>query len=219
MNREHFLERIRAAYRGVAPAREVVPAHRGSLAPVDLPILPAPQILADPVALFLDRARQVGVRVDVVSSMNEAAERAGGWCAERGVRRAAVWDLPDLAPVVGRLRAAGVEVLSPDASVEALAQADLGVTGAEWGIAETATLVLASAPAQPRLVSLLPPAHLAVLRADRILPDLPALFARCGSLPSALTFITGPSRSADIGLTPVLGAHGPTAVAVLLVGG
>ncbi len=208
MNREHFLERIRAAYRG-----DVTPA------PVDLPVLPSPQTGADPVALFVDRARQLGMGIELVSSMDEAARHAAAWGAERGVHRVAAWDIPDLAPVVGRFRAAGMEILTPGASVEALAQADIGITGAEWGIAETATLVLASAPAQPRLVSLLPPVHLAVLRADRIVPDLPALFAQCGSLPSALTFITGPSRSADIGLTPVLGAHGPTAVAVLLVAG
>jgi L-lactate dehydrogenase complex protein LldG len=56
-----------------------------------------------------------------------------------------------------------------------------------------------------------------VIRGDRILADLPALFERCGSLPSALTFITGPSRSADIGFVPVLGAHGPMEVTVFIV--
>jgi len=98
-----------------------------------------------------------------------------------------------------------------------VAGADAGITSAEWGIAETGTLVLACGPDQPRLASLLPPAHIAILRADRILPDLPAFFARCGALPSALTLVTGPSRSADIGFVPVLGAHGPMAVAVFVI--
>lgn len=216
--REHVLERIRAAYRGIAQMHDAGAAHDARVAAVDLPRLPDPQDFDDPAALFIDRAREVGVTVDQVASVDAAAERAAAWCAGRGVRRAAVWETPALAPLMGRLVAAGVEVLSPGAPLDALARADVGITGAEWGIAETATLVLASAPDQPRLTSLLPPAHLALLRADRIVPDLPALFARCGPLPSALTFITGPSRSADIGLVPVLGAHGPTTVAVLLVG-
>jgi L-lactate dehydrogenase complex protein LldG len=85
-----------------------------------------------------------------------------------------------------------------------------------WGVAETATLVLPSGSQQPRLASLLPPVHVAVLAADRILPDLHALFDDAGALPSALTLVTGPSRSADIGLTAVLGAHGPMEVYVVL---
>jgi len=130
----------------------------------------------------------------------------------------AVWDTPDLAPVLDHLRAAGIEILAPGSPVAALAQADAGVTGAEWGIAETATLALASNPQQPRLASLLPPVHLVILRADRIVPDLHAFFVRCGALPSSLTLITGPSRSADIGSVLVLGAHGPTEVVILLIG-
>jgi len=157
------------------------------------------------------------VRVEIVASMSEAVARTAVWCGERGARRAAVWDVPDLAQVVERIRAAGIDVVQPGASVEAVATADVGITSAAWGVAETATLVLPAGPGQPRLFSLLPPAHLAILQADRIVPDLPALFARCGALPSALTLITGPSRSADIGLVPVLGAHGPMEVTIVLI--
>lgn len=204
VSREDLLERIRLACRDAAG---------------DLPPLPAPQVFEDTVALFISRARDLGVRVLPVASVHDAADRAASWCAEQGIRRAAAWATADLDPIVERLRAAGVRVLSPGASTEELAQAQVGLTGAAWGIAETATLVLPSGPDQPRGTSLLPPLHLAVLRADRILPDLAALFGRCGPLPSALTLITGPSRSADIGLVPVLGAHGPTEVRVLLVAG
>lgn len=203
MSRERVLERIRAALRSGAPS--------------DLPVLPPPPPVADPVALFADRARELGVTVEVAPSLEEAGARAAAWCGQRGVRRAAAWHTADLAPALARLQAGGVEVLPPGAPMDALAAADAGITGADWGIAETATLVLASAPAQPRMASLLPPAHLAVLRADRVVPDLPALLARLGAMPSALTFITGPSRSADVGLQPVLGAHGPMEVAVLII--
>lgn len=218
MSRERMLKRIRAALRETA-VQEASPAAGATGAAVGAPILPPQQAIENPVALFVDRARQLGVNVQVVASMDEAAGRAAAWCAERGMHRAAVWHVPELIPLLSRLRTGGVEVLPPDAPLQALAAADVGITGADWGIAETATLVLGSAPAQPRMASLLPPVHLAILRADRIIPDLPALFARPDPMPSALTFITGPSRSADIGLVPVLGAHGPTTVAVLLIAG
>jgi L-lactate dehydrogenase complex protein LldG len=207
MSREAILQRIRAAV--------------GETAPVDgpggPPVLPDRQPCGDPVALFAARAGQVGVRIDVVASATSAAERAVEWCAGRGVTRVAVWSTPDVAPLVERLRGLGIDILGPGAPPDDLARADIGITGAAWGIAETGTLVLPSGPGQPRLVSLLPPVHLAVLHAERILPDLHALFGHVGTLPSALTFITGPSRSADIGLVPVLGAHGPIEVTVLLI--
>ncbi len=203
MSRDQMLERIRAAIAG-APAGA-------------LPEVPAPQIFADPVGLFIERARQVGMLAEPVASIGDAADRAAAWCAERRVRRATVWNTADLRPVIDRVRAAGTEILPPGAPPDVLASADIGITGAEWGIAETATLVLPTDADRPRLTSLLPSAHLAVIRADRILPDLPAFFARCGPLPSALTLITGPSRSADIGFVPVLGAHGPMAVAVFVI--
>ena len=207
MSREQILERIRAGLADVS-----APADRA-----ELPVVPAPQTFGDPVAMFIERARQLTMTAEIVTSMDEAAVRAAAWCAGRGARRAAAWNTPELRSVIDRLRDAGIEVLPAGAPLGALAGADVGVTGAEWGIAETATLVLPTDADRPRLTSLLPPAHVAILSADRILSDLPALFARCGALPSALTLITGPSRSADIGFVPVLGAHGPMAVAVFVV--
>jgi len=213
MSREDLLERIRAAVLPVGAQERPQSAASG------LPVLPGPQTFADPVGLFAERARAVGATVDLVSSMREAVEQAAAWCGARAVRRAAIWNASELAPIRDRLRADGIEIIPAGAGVDAVAGVDGGVTGAEWGIAETGTLVLACGPDQPRLTSLLPPAHLALLRADRILPDLPALFAQSGPLPSALTFVTGPSRSADIGLVPVFGAHGPMAVAILILTG
>ncbi|MDR7518324.1 MAG: lactate utilization protein [Armatimonadota bacterium] len=203
MNRDVVLEGIRAAL--------------GQVPRSDYPEIPAPRIPADPVVHFIERAQDLGVQVVRTASVDEAAGQVAAWCGQRGARRAAVWTDPDLAPIVERLRTRGVEVLSPGAVPEAVADADVGITGADWAVAETATLVLASAPDRPRITSLLPPIHLALLRADRIVPHLSALFARLDALPSALTLITGPSRSADIGLVPVLGAHGPTEVTVVLL--
>jgi len=78
-----------------------------------------------------------------------------------------------------------------------------------------------SGPGRPRLASLLPPVHVAILRADRIYSNLPALvtaLAEKGTAGSNLVIITGPSRTADIEMTLTRGVHGPGEVHVVIVG-
>jgi L-lactate dehydrogenase complex protein LldG len=102
----------------------------------------------------------------------------------------------------------------------ACAEAPVGITSAPFALAATGTLVLLSDNEEQRLVSLLPPAHLAVIPASRILANLDELFVRL-PLPadstSALVFITGPSRTADIEQILVRGVHGPGEVHVVIV--
>jgi L-lactate dehydrogenase complex protein LldG len=102
---------------------------------------------------------------------------------------------------------------------------DLGVTCADYALADTGTLVLVSGGEQHRMISLVPPVHVCLLSADRIVPDLAALITRVGgemysrgSAPNAMTFITGPSRTADIELSLTLGVHGPRELHVLVIG-
>lgn len=101
-------------------------------------------------------------------------------------------------------------------------QADLGVTGALYGIAATGTLVLHAGLAGGRTASLLPPVHLALLPVDRLLRDSGELFRKMGErlpdgLPSQLVFVSGPSRSADIELEVTVGVHGPRELWIGLV--
>jgi len=101
-----------------------------------------------------------------------------------------------------------------------LARARAGVTGALGGLADTGTLALASGPGRPRLASLLPPLHIAVLSSRAIFADMASFLAEhsgvvCRS--SNLVFVTGPSRTADIEQVLTLGVHGPRElVAVIL---
>jgi L-lactate dehydrogenase complex protein LldG len=96
------------------------------------------------------------------------------------------------------------------------------LTGAVAGVAETGTLVMASGPAHPTTLNLMPDTHIVVLRADRVVGTYEdawdALRAR-GPMPRTVNFITGPSRTGDIEQTIQLGAHGPRRLHVLLVGG
>jgi L-lactate utilization protein LutC len=96
----------------------------------------------------------------------------------------------------------------------AMLAADIGITSATFAIAETGTLVMASSPQHPRLASLLPPVHIAIIDATQILPDLFDVFDRLQvdgleSMPSNLVLITGPSKTGDIELKLTTGVHGP----------
>jgi len=109
--------------------------------------------------------------------------------------------------------------------VEIAAGADVGISGVDYALAESGALVLLSGQGRPRTVSLLPEVHVAVLRPENILPGLSDLFpllqsraSRDGGWPwSAVTFITGPSRTADIEMTLVVGVHGPRYLHVILL--
>jgi L-lactate dehydrogenase complex protein LldG len=99
----------------------------------------------------------------------------------------------------------------------------VGVTGAFAAIAETGTLVLASGPGSPASVSLLPETHIAIVPAARIVAHMEQAWDLARSelreLPRAVNFVSGPSRTADIDQTIVLGAHGPYRVHILIVRG
>jgi len=103
-----------------------------------------------------------------------------------------------------------------------LAQVQLSITGAEYLIADIGSILVAAGAQASRQISLLPSTHLVIATPDQIFPNMAELFLRIHerygeSLPgSALTLITGPSRTADIEQTIVIGAHGPYRVHVIL---
>ncbi len=126
------------------------------------------------------------------------------------VKKATLWATPDLQEwdVAGGLRSLGVELVSPQASMRAVAECDLGVTGVDAALPETGTLLLRSSPEKPRVVSLLPRVHLAILRPSALRADLHQAFAEVKG-DGYVVLVTGPSRTADIELTLTLGVHGP----------
>jgi len=104
---------------------------------------------------------------------------------------------------------------------EVCARVDIGITSADYVLSDTGTLVMIASPAESRLVSLLPPAHLAVVPRDRVLTGLDELFTILpdpASQTSSMVLITGPSRTADIEQILVRGVHGPGQITVLIVG-
>ncbi len=103
---------------------------------------------------------------------------------------------------------------------EACAAADAGITSADYALADTGSIVLLSSREEARLVSLLPPRHIAVIPQSRILANIDELFSLV-PLPSqrssSMVLITGPSRTADIEQILVRGVHGPGQVHAIIV--
>jgi L-lactate dehydrogenase complex protein LldG len=100
--------------------------------------------------------------------------------------------------------------------------AGIGITAVDYALADTGTLVLITGAGRARSVSLLPPVHVAILKPEQIIAGLDELIPRLNTsagrdLASAVTFITGPSRTADIELTLVVGVHGPQELHVVLL--
>ncbi len=196
---------------------------------------------ADPLACFRAAFTAAGGQLHVVADGAGAAEVILDLVRTHSIRRVLLGhgEVLDTLSIVEPLRASGVGIVdqsrrrqSPepydsqgtDASCsDARFAADLGLSGVDYLIAETGSVVLASRPEQPRSLSLLPPIHIAVAERRQLLPDLFDLFAVLGSpredLPSCVSIITGPSKTGDIELRLVTGVHGPGAIHVVLISG
>jgi L-lactate dehydrogenase complex protein LldG len=97
------------------------------------------------------------------------------------------------------------------------AEADVGLTGADAALAETGSVILKMDAQQSRLASLLPPVHIVLLPASKIIPDIFTWTAnRNEEMPSQLVIISGPSKTADIEQTLVVGVHGPKRFIVIV---
>jgi L-lactate dehydrogenase complex protein LldG len=103
---------------------------------------------------------------------------------------------------------------------ELCADADVGITSADYALADTGTLVMFASPEEARMTSLLPPVHVAIVPRERILSGLDEFFSLV-PLPadrtSSVVFITGGSRTADIEMILVRGVHGPGEIHVVVV--
>ncbi len=175
---------------------------------------PLPRLAEDLVQRFQTRAQALASTCERVRSIEEAPSAVARYLdAGRLPKAGCVW--PALA---------GLDWSGAGLALEARAargEDPIGVTGAFCALAETGTLMLVSGPEAPASVSLVPETHIAVVRAARVVAHMEdgwdLLRAEHGHMPRAVNFISGPSRTADIEQTVVLGAHGPYRVHVLLV--
>jgi L-lactate dehydrogenase complex protein LldG len=114
----------------------------------------------------------------------------------------------------------GVKLLTKDLR-EHIGQIDVGFTKAEWGISETATLVVDSTSEDLRIATMLSETHVALVKKSRIVPDTTALEKELTKLleaaPRYLAFISGASRTADIERVLTIGVHGPQELHMLIL--
>jgi L-lactate dehydrogenase complex protein LldG len=173
------------------------------------------------VAMFRERAESVGVHCTVAQNEHEAGRALNAIVNDlrrsSKANRIAVSDAPLLAELTR-----GITELEICPSPTDLFGYDVGITSAQRAIAETGTLILELEQERHRLISLLPPIHVALVRSSDIcLTIADALKQLRGdgqrAMSRAITFITGPSRTADIELTLTVGVHGPKELYVIVI--
>jgi L-lactate dehydrogenase complex protein LldG len=162
---------------------------------------------------FLLEARAVGVEAFLEISAAAVRERLADIIRDR---RILSWS-PERLPYDAGAMVAGACLGS--AALRDQAEAEVGVTGCHAAIAETGSLVLLSGPGSSRTVSLLPPLHVALVRPQDLYFGMGEFFESNGARmaeASCCTFVTGPSRTADIELSLTIGVHGPGQVVVII---
>jgi L-lactate dehydrogenase complex protein LldG len=172
----------------------------------------APQDSYDVLTRFGERAQALASSVEAVS-IAQVPARVAAYLHQYALPMQLVcWD--EFAAL--DWAAAGLAVEARAARGDDL----VGLTGAYCGIAETGTLMTLSGPHTPPSVSLLPETHFAVLSRRRIVRSMEdawtLLRGEVTGMPRAVSFISGPSRTADIEQTVTLGAHGPYRVHILI---
>ena len=194
--------RIEEAPAGIVPARGQLPD-------------------GERIALFERMAEAVQASVEHVARMADVPEAIAAQLRQRNLPAAVRIGADESLAAMPWEKASPLEVRHGASDGNDLA----AVSHALAGIAETGTLVLASGTDNPTTLNFLPDLHVIVIEASDIDGDMEAVLARVrtqfgkGAMPRALNMVAGPSRSADIEQTLILGAHGPRALHVVIVDG
>jgi L-lactate dehydrogenase complex protein LldG len=213
--RENILRRIRQANESVglrstpegdAAAQRLQRHPRGPLPTMNWELVPR----------FKDRCSAMMSTVDEVAALNDVPAAVAQYLRANSLPASAVcW------PEFSRLdwAAAGLRVEPRPATGEDR----VGITGTFCALAENGTLMLLSGEDTHATTSLLPDTHIAIVPASRIVRSMEdgwdLLRRERADLPRQVNFVSGPSRTADIEMTMVLGVHGPFRVPVVIVGG
>jgi L-lactate dehydrogenase complex protein LldG len=220
--REAILKKIRTSL-GAAPEdarRSEAVAERLARPPKG--IIPARGQLGEKerVALFCEMAEKVSATVGRVKKPDDVPRAVAEYMRSRNL------------PASVRMGADPRLKRMPWPSIKALEvktgpadpEDEVGVSHAFAGIAESGTIALFSGEENPTTVNFLPEHHIVVVDAKDIAGDLETVIGRIrrkfgqGQMPRTLNLITGPSRSGDIEQKLLLGAHGPRAVHLIVIG-
>ena len=210
MSRENILHKVRTALgRSAGQAAADLPPVRLRVPEVDM---------EDRIAMTRSRIEVLAGKTARVATMEAARELVAEVIAGK---TAVASNAPYLAECgITTLPGVRTGIREVVELTEVCARVDIGITSADYVLSDTGTLVMLASPAEARLVSLLPPAHLAVVPRERILTGLDELFTILpdpAAQTSSMVLITGPSRTADIEQNLIRGVHGPGEVHVVFV--
>jgi L-lactate dehydrogenase complex protein LldG len=198
-----------------APARNLPSSRAGEWLP------PAGESFEDQLARFKENAVALKADFYLVNNRDELAKLLIELRDAEGWKKIAshTGNLTDFA-----IRSLSLPVLKTDSAyyVNELETCSAGITECDALVAQTGSVLVTTKSAGGRALSVLPPYHVVIARRDQLLRDLPAAFQLIkqkygANYPSMISFITGPSRTADIERILVLGAHGPKKLTIFLV--
>lgn len=181
-------------------------------------------------SIFLQNWQALGGKGAIVRSADDTLQCLNEWFGDLSIKDNSqallAWDmLPSVAesafsalnwPLTRYTQSA----LDPRDRYSIAANAELGITGSDWGIALSGTVVMKSDPLRGRAVSLLPPRHLAFIESTKIRNNLCEVLEEVSALgtpPAAIELISGPSRTSDIEMDLSIGVHGPIEVYVVVI--
>ncbi|MCC7173699.1 MAG: lactate utilization protein [Bryobacterales bacterium] len=210
MSRDHVLHKVRTAL-GRSAGQPPAPLPEARLAVPDMD-------METRLSQFASALEALGGVFHRASSPDDARSRVASLTGGR----------PAVASNAAFLRECGISSLpgvrsglEDEAELRRLcAAADFGITSAGFGLADTGSLVMFSSGEEARMISLLPPVHIAVFPREKMLTGLDELFTVVPSpaeVTSSMVLITGPSRTADIEQILIRGVHGPGEFHVVVV--
>ncbi|GAA4367035.1 lactate utilization protein C [Hymenobacter saemangeumensis] len=206
-SREAILARIRQGLQQPAP----LPVRPDFEQPVHPPLSSDDKVVA-----FAESFQRVGGEFYYCESLPHLAAQLASFQQRQQLGPPIVWE-PALQEL---LRRAGLKYVADETGF--IEQADLGMTSCEALVARTGSVLVSAASASGRRLSVYPDQHLVLARPSQVVAEigeaLQVVQQRYGSKPpSMVSLTTGPSRTADIEKTLVLGAHGPRRIALFLL--
>lgn len=209
----NIAEKLDSGRRGLAAVETRIREHQSGI---------LPQVDADPARLkarFVDKALLSAASVEVVARP-DAGEAIMRWLREH--------NLPQQLRHGADKRLADIQWPEHGGPQIAIGRSDgsdlTGLSHAFAGVAETGTLILVSGQENPTTLNFLPENHIVLVEAKDIAANYETVWARlreihgAGGMPRTVNMVTGPSRSADIEQTLILGAHGPVRLHILVIG-
>jgi L-lactate dehydrogenase complex protein LldG len=216
--------KLLARLKGALEKPQAPAAHENHAAAPQVPVASIAQ-RAELASSFARELEAVSGRFLGVLTAEQAAARVATVARENAAKKVAIGEgvVTRMSLFSAALESAGCTLIKPRgidkgqdetraAMIEQFANCDIGIAEAHYAIASTGTFAVMTAEARPSSLTLLPPISVIIVNIDRVVPNLAAAIASFGVdaiSTNRVSFITGPSRTADIEKRIVMGVHGP----------